>query len=130
MNKNIATAAVILDGNRVLLTRRKTGQKLAGYWEFPGGKQEKGESLQACLEREIKEELTLNIVAGEVVATSDYSYEHGTFTLIALEATILSGMIQLSVHDKFEWIPVTELLSFRLAPADIPIAKFLQQTII
>jgi 8-oxo-dGTP diphosphatase len=121
------TAAIIRDGDRVLITRRKLGQKLEGYWEFPGGKLEDGETLQACLEREIIEELNLRIRAGEVVATSDYVYDHGSIRLIALEAVIVSGAPVPTVHDKMEWIPVSKLLEYKLAPADIPIAEELMR---
>jgi len=58
------TAAIIRKGDTVLLTRRKQGQRMAGYWEFPGGKLEEGETLQACLEREILEELGWKIQVG------------------------------------------------------------------
>ena len=57
MNFKIVTAAIVLQDNKVLLTRRAPGQSLEGYWEFPGGKVEEGESLQECLKREIFEEL-------------------------------------------------------------------------
>lgn len=119
------TAAIIRDGARILLTRRKPGQKLEGYWEFPGGKLEEGESLQTCVEREIQEELNWKIKAGEVVATSYYTYEHGSIKLVAIEAVIVSGDPIPTVHDKIEWVPVSRLLKYKLAPADIPIAEAL-----
>lgn len=126
---NIATAAIILDESRVLLTRRKEGQKLAGYWEFPGGKVEEGETLQSCLEREILEELSLTVHVGDILTSSYYKYEHGSFSLVALYATIVTGDILLSVHDKVEWVSILNLLNYQLAPADIPIAEVLQETL-
>lgn len=118
----IVTAAVLRQGESILLARRKPGQKQAGCWEFPGGKVEEGETLQTCLEREIGEEMGLMIRAGEVVATSDYHYEHGTIHLVALAAEIVSGVLRPSVHDQVQWVPVASLLQYQLAPADIPIA--------
>ncbi|MGE4561096.1 MAG: (deoxy)nucleoside triphosphate pyrophosphohydrolase [Desulfobulbus sp.] len=119
------TAAVLRRGGAILLTRRKPGREQAGYWEFPGGKLEAGETLQACLQREIAEELDVVIRAGEIVASSDYCYEHGTIRLVALSAEILSGTLRPSVHDQLEWVPVDRLLEYQLAPADIPIAESL-----
>lgn len=119
------TAAIIRRGATVLLARRQPGQKLAGYWEFPGGKVEEGESLVACLQREIVEELGVQVEIGAVVATSDYVYAHGAIRLVAMETTILGGEPHPTVHDQLIWVPVGQLLHYRLAPADIPIAEAL-----
>lgn len=116
------TAAIIIEDDRVLLTRRGPDEKLAGYWEFPGGKVEDGESLEECLKREIHEELGLYTDIGDVLAQSEYRYDHGSFRLVAMQTNILSGEIRLNVHDLVEWVPIQELLTFNLAPADIPIA--------
>ena len=59
--------------------------------------------------------------------TSNYKYEHGEIHLIALEAWILSGTIELSVHDEYEWVALTDLVLYKLAPADIPIAEQLPE---
>lgn len=123
----LVTAAIIYQDGKVLLTRRGPGEKLAGFWEFPGGKIENGETYQECLTREIKEELNLQIEVGEVLTTSTYKYEHGEIHLIALEAWILSGSIELTVHDKYEWVAPTDLVFYKLAPADIPIVEQLTE---
>jgi len=117
------TAAIIRDGDRVLLTRRAAGEHLAGQWEFPGGKVHEGETPEACLARELVEELSLVCAIGEKVAESDYHYDHGAFRIIAYEAEIQSGELALSVHDQAEWVAVDALLEYDLAPADIPIAE-------
>ncbi len=120
------TAAIIVESGRVLLARRALNQKLAGFWEFPGGKVEPGETLQACLERELLEELSLKCKAGEELIRTEYIYDHGIFNLIAFATTIISGRIELSVHDQFKWVAINELLAYQLAPADIPIARWIQ----
>ncbi len=66
----IVTAAIIFHNNTVLLTRRNNGQKLEGYWEFPGGKIEQGETPQICLERELYEELGVEATAGKIIGES------------------------------------------------------------
>ena len=121
----LVTAAIIRDGENILVVRRGQGEKLAGFWEFPGGKVENPETLQECLERELFEELDIATKVTNVVAVSDYKYDNGSINLVALEAEILHGEISLSVHDKLRWLTPSEILELKLAPADIPIAQAL-----
>ena len=121
----LVTAAIIRDGENILVVRRGQGETLAGFWEFPGGKVELPETLQECLERELFEELDIATKVTNVVAVSDYKYDNGAIKLFALEAEILHGEIKLSVHDKLRWLTPTEILELKLAPADIPIAQAL-----
>jgi len=121
----LVTAAIIRDDENILVVRRGPGEKLAGFWEFPGGKVEHPETLQECLERELFEELDIATKVTDVVAVSDYKYETGAIKLVALKAEILHGEISLSVHDKLQWLTAREILDLKLAPADIPIAQAL-----
>ena len=82
-DKKLVTAAIIRRGGKVLLTRRAAGQKLAGLWEFPGGKIHEDETPEGCLARELQEELSLCCLIGSKVAESEYRYDHGTFTIMA-----------------------------------------------
>jgi len=127
-DKTIVTAAILQRGNEVLLTRRAQGEKLAGLWEFPGGKVHDNETPQTCLARELREELSLTCSVGPKIAESDYHYEHGGFTILAYEAEIQSGTLTLAVHDKAEWVDVDKLLDYQLAPADVPIAEAVQRS--
>ena len=122
-------AAIILKDESVLLTRRKAGEKLAGYWEFPGGKVEDGETLQECLERELREELGVGSKAGAVLAESTHQYGDGAIKLIGIRTELLDQEFTLTVHDKAEWISIGELMHYRLAPADIPIARKIIETL-
>ena len=119
----LVTAAIVIEGDKVLLGRRGPNVPLHGHWEFPGGKIEYWETPQECLEREIFEELGVTSKAGEVIAESDYLYEQGAINLLALLTVIADHNFKLTVHDKIEWVPITALLEYKLAPADIPIAK-------
>ena len=121
----LVTAAIIRDGENILVVKRGQGDTLAGFWEFPGGKVELPETLQECLERELFEELDIATKVTNVVAVSDYKYQNGAIKLVALEAEILHGEIKLSVHDKLRWLTPCEILELKLAPADIPIAQAL-----
>lgn len=122
------TAAIITQNNKVLLTRRAPGEKHAGWWEFPGGKVEAGESPESCLHRELLEELEIETTIGEKLTENIHTYETGAIRLLAYRATILSGSLQLHVHDEYQWVSVADLTQFKLLPADIPIAEFLQKT--
>lgn len=122
----IVTAAVAERDGQFLIARRAPDQKLAGAWEFPGGKVDPGESLQQCLERELLEELGVRCMAGAVLTESFYRYDHGEFLLKAIKVDLLDDQFQLAVHDQICWLSAEELLKLDLAPADIPIAEFLQ----
>ena len=124
----VVTAAIIQDQGRFLVARRGPGEKLAGLWEFPGGKVEPGETLQESLTREIKEELGVDALVGMVLAESQYKYAHGEILLVGLQTEIKSKDFKLSVHDKTEWLFPAQILALELAPADIPIAKFLMES--
>ena len=122
--KKIVTAAIILNDSRVLIGRRKLNQSLGGYWEFPGGKVENGESLVDCLKRELKEELGVNAkVSEDIFMSVDHTYEGGEIQLIAMRADIGDQQPVGTVHDFLAWAPIEELASYKLAPADLPIAK-------
>lgn len=121
------TAAIIWKNNQVLLTRRAPEQKLAGFWEFPGGKVEEGESLKQCLERELAEELGAESTVGEEIVTSEHHYDHGAINLVAMSTDLLNEDLTLSVHNKAIWVSVADLMNYQLAPADIPIAAYLQE---
>src|SRR4051794_38563563 len=75
MRTIIVAAGVVVEGQRVLLTRRKAGTHLEGMWEFPGGKVEPGEDPQAALRRELLEELGIDVRVGSIVDVAFHRYE-------------------------------------------------------
>jgi 8-oxo-dGTP diphosphatase len=119
------SAAIIMENGKILLTKRNLNGNLPGYWEFPGGKRENNETIFECLEREIKEELNISCKALSVFAENIYEYENGTIKLIAINAKLYSKNIILNVHDEYIWAEISNLLNYKLAPADIHIAKLL-----
>jgi 8-oxo-dGTP diphosphatase len=112
------TAAVIIEDGRLLLARRPPGDPLAGLWELPGGKIEPGETPQDCLARELQEELEMTVSAGSVVARAVFHYEHGSFEILAIEATRLSTF-RLREHDDYAWVGLADVGEYELAPADV-----------
>jgi len=120
--KNV-TAAIIESGGLYLLARRGPGESLAGLWEFPGGKVEEGETFEECVVRELLEELSIDVRVLEHFCDSIYRYESGAIKLVAYRVEILGGKMALSVHDLIDWFSPVEMLSLKLAPADIPIAE-------
>jgi len=120
--KNVS-AAIVIKGKSILLGRRSPSVNLSGFWEFPGGKQDPGETIQECLERELFEELSVPSIAGGIFYESIFKYDGGTINLIGIMTELLDTNFTLSAHDKVEWVRISELLSYKLAPADIPIAE-------
>ena len=106
----------------MLITRRSPGDPLAGLWELPGGKVEPGETPARCLARELAEELDMETEVGDLVARTIYHYDHGSFEMLALTVTRLSGF-ELRVHDEFAWVPLSQLAEYPLAPADVELVE-------
>jgi 8-oxo-dGTP diphosphatase len=111
------TAAIIVESGRLFLARRPEGDPLAGLWELPGGKIEPDETPEECLARELMEELMMACEVCELVATTTYRYEHGSFELLAYRVARMSEYRPL-VHDACAWIRRDELALHPLAPAD------------
>lgn len=120
------TAAIILKNNKVLIAQRAPGDKLAGKWEFPGGKIEPGETPQECLKREIREELDVDIEVSEFFGESIYTYHSGTIKLMAFWCKWISGEFTLKVHSHIVWANRHELVLYDFAPADIPLVEKLK----
>lgn len=112
------TAAIIRHNGKLLIAQRPDGGMLAGLWEFPGGKQEPGETLEACLRREIEEELGIVIDVEECVASVDHEYTHLSITLHAFSARYRSGQTQALECAAFEWIDIERLHDYTLPRAD------------
>ena len=121
------TAAVMEKGGRVLIARRKRGDRMENKWEFPGGKLERGETPEACLRREMLEEFGIDVAVGPLVGRSLHAYPHGTIDLMAYRVTHLSGDFRLHDHEEILWVRPDELRSYDFSAADVPIAAILMR---
>ena len=120
--------AVFFEQGRILVMRRAPFMSCPGSWEFPGGKLEAGETHEACLARELREELHIEARIGAFLADNRHEYEFGTVHLCVYRVLSWKGDIALTVHDDMRWVPYRELASFPgLRPADVPVARALER---
>ena len=113
----IVTAAVIARDNTFLVTRRQKGVHLEGYWEFPGGKCEPGESLADCLRRELIEELDADAEIGEELLAVTHTYPERTIELHFIACALQSDPRPL-LGQEMRWVPRDVLRTLRFPPAD------------
>jgi mutator protein MutT len=127
MKKIIVVAAIWQDPDgRYFLAQRQEYQSQGGFWEFPGGKVEAGEGEQAALARELAEEIGVGAKVGDFLMETQYEYELGK--MIILRAYRIDGVLGIPValeHQAIAWVSPTELLDYRLAPADVALAQWL-----
>jgi 8-oxo-dGTP diphosphatase len=116
----VAAAIIFNEQGELLIARRKMGKSQAGLWEFPGGKLEEGETPEACLRRELLEEMSIEIYPYEWFGVNEHDYGTVKIRLIAYKAKYVVGIIRLMDHDEFRWVKIGELGEYAWAPADIP----------
>lgn len=115
-------AAIIRRNDRILATQRGYGEFKDG-WEFPGGKTERGETLQQALVREIKEELKSEIRVGEKLCTIEYDYPKFHLTMHCFWCDLLDGEPVLLEHEAARWLTTDELNSVDWLPADVQVVE-------
>ncbi len=124
-------AAVMLraEGREFLLAQRPEGKVYAGYWEFPGGKLEAGETVRQALIRELQEELGITVTACSPWLTRVFTYPHATVRLNFWRVTAWEGEIGITApleHSAFDWLPIGQPATVApILPANDPILKAL-----
>lgn len=126
MTTIVVTAAVIERDDRILVTRRLEGTHLEGYWEFPGGKCESGESLEACLRRELREELAVEAIIGGELLSTIHAYPARKVELHFFSATIAGDPVA-QIGQQMQWVRREDLATLALPPADDELVALLQQ---
>ncbi len=122
----VVTAAVIERDGCLLVTRRLEGTHLAGHWEFPGGKCEGGETPEACLRRELREELDVEAVVGEEMFRTRYRYGTSPGELhleLRFFRCALEGAPRPILGQQMRWVPRPQLHALTFPPAD---AEFIE----
>ena len=114
---NAAIAIVVREG-KVLVCQRKDDDDLGGYWEFPGGKCEDGETLVECLSRELREEIGITATSPQPLAPVDHTYAHGRVRLHAFICQHESGEPQLLECQAARWIDPRERVNYPFPPAN------------
>lgn len=123
MSQILVSAAVVIDRGRVLLTQRKSGTHLAGAWEFPGGKVEPDEDPRDALVRELREEIGVEAVVGEIVEVTFHRYPNKSVLLLFYEARLAEGSPApraLDVAD-LRWAALEDLRDELFPPADLAV---------
>jgi len=114
----VAAALIQDDAGRYLVTRRRAGSHLEGMWEFPGGKREAGETLEACLRRELTEELTGVFTIGEKLDVVRWEYPEKTVVLHFYRCRLEAGAIAPAEAQTMAWVGPEELVRLPFPPAD------------
>lgn len=121
-------AAVIKDVDKIFATARGYGD-YKGWWEFPGGKIEEGETSQQALIREIKEELDTEISVGELIDTIEYDYPTFHLSMDCFWAEIVDGNLELKEAEAARWLTKETIDSVEWLPADITLIDKIKQNL-
>jgi mutator protein MutT len=117
MAATVVTAAVVERDGRLLVTRRLEGSHMGGFWEFPGGKCEPAEPPDACLARELLEELGVAATIHEEVYRTTYAYGERVLDLRFFRCDLAAEPRPL-LGQEIRWVPRRELQALEFPPAD------------
>lgn len=115
-------AAVIKKNNEIMIARRNYGA-LKGYWEFPGGKVEAGETDEECIRREIKEEFLVEIELEKFLGIETFEIQNNPYEMAFYQVKLLNDNIVLTVHSEIVWLTKEKLKEYQLAPVDEKFVK-------
>ncbi len=124
MTRIVVTAAVIEEDDRFLLTRRQRGVHLEGYWEFPGGKCERGEDHAACLARELREELAVEASVGQELLATTHAYADREIELHFIRCDIVGDPAP-QLGQEMRWVARADLAQLAFPPADADLIRLL-----
>jgi mutator protein MutT len=116
-------AALIQKEKKFLITQRLDQDKCGGLWEFPGGKQEPGESLEACLVREIYEELAIKISIKKYLFNIEHNYHEARISLHLFHCDLENGAPQCREVQNWKWVEFSAIKDYQFAPADEKVAQ-------
>jgi mutator protein MutT len=126
-HKQIGVAVIWDSQKRILIDRRLDKGEMGGLWEFPGGKIELGETVAECIEREIREELEIEVSVGEPLIIVKHHYNNFKVTLFVHHCQYLGGTPKPIACQEFRWVRIAELDGYRFPQANTQIIRALQQ---
>jgi mutator protein MutT len=112
------SAGVVFREGLILITQRRAQDHLGGLWEFPGGKQEPGESAEACLQRELMEELGIEVEVGELLEIIEHSYPNKTVRLKFFRCAWQKHEPTAIDCQAFAWVTAAQLKDYTFPEAD------------
>ena len=121
----IGVGVVLNKAGEVLIDQRLEEGLLGGMWEFPGGKQEKGEAIEACIARELREELAIEVAVGEELITVDHAYSHKKLRFIVHLCDWLSGDPKPLASQQVRWVSPAQLSDYPFPAANARIIEAL-----
>jgi len=116
-------AAIILENNKVLIAQRPLDKHKGGYWEFPGGKIEAGESAEQALAREIFEEINLHIESPEEFQRIEFDYPEKSVSLIFFKVEKYSGEPHGREGQPVEWVDIDVISQYQFPEANLPVVE-------
>ena len=115
---------ILRQKNDILLCQRKRGGRYELKWEFPGGKLEVGETIEQCLIRELREELSIEVSSLRVIETQSAFYEDGgMFEVTYCDVGSFTGKLTNNVFEQFRWVPISELSQFDILEGNKPFVE-------
>lgn len=125
-HKQIGVAVVWNQREQILIDRRPQAGLLGGLWEFPGGKVEPGETMEACIRRELQEELGIEVSVGDRLITVNHAYTHFKVTLNVYHCRHLKGEPQPIECDEVRWVAISELDQYPFPKGNVKIIEALK----
>ena len=121
----IGVGVVLNEAGEVLIDQRLEGGLLGGMWEFPGGKQEEGETIEACISRELREELAIEVMVSELLISVDHAYSHKKLRFVVHLCSWLSGEPQPLASQQVRWVRPDQLNDYPFPAANARIIEAL-----
>ncbi len=125
MDKFDVVAAIIIKNDKYFIAQRNRNKHMGLSWEFPGGKVEKGETLEIALKREIKEELNIEINIKDKLGEENYQDDKINVKLHYFICSLANGVITLSEHENLAWVTKNEFKNYNFAEGDSDIINLL-----
>ena len=124
---HVAVGVIFNSQGQILIARRHNDAHQGGLWEFPGGKQEQGEAIEACIAREFMEELGILISVEKELITVEHAYSHKKLRFVVHLCSLISGEPQPLASQQVRWVRLDQLKDYPFPAANTRIIEALMQ---